>query len=216
MASATSGQEPSDREWRVPANAVLAFYLAVLLALWSRLNVTWSECTFAPILQQLDTHSLRYNLIRRDRADAHLQARSEHEGVHLLGSGFRTPGVGFYMRAESVFAELDCPVEVPHRHPSVPVDPEIVIAFAAKRGSTPLSVYASVSNGRQYLYSAKVPLQPNWQETRIHMNEVGPGNGNFPDLTGTKYLMLAFDPPTAIDVTVRDFRLIRAPRMVQQ
>jgi hypothetical protein len=215
-ASATAEQAPEEREWRIPGNVVLAFYLAVLAALWSSLNVTWSECTFAPIVAQPDTHALRYDLIRRDRAGAYLQARSEHDGVHLVGSGFRTPGVGLFMRGEMVFGELDCPIGIPHRHPQVPADPELVIAFSAKRGVSPLSVVASVSNGRQYLYSARIPLQTDWQETRIHMNELGPGNGNFPDLMGTKYLMLAFDPPTAVDFTVRDFRLLRAPRSVRQ
>lgn len=188
---------------------------AVFVAMTFLLEIEWERLSPVHSVSVADSRALKLRISHEDGANATLATALDADGLHLTGSGFRGPGAR--VEIPNPPAEHDCPLGVPHVHaaPTGPDDFVISLEARSRRRGSALAIGIGsptlVRYAKRMRWHPPVGLDTSFREIRVPVDAMLPKTRSPASAAAIAVLALEFDPPVAVDASVRNIRLLRVP-----
>jgi hypothetical protein len=193
-------------------------YAGIFAAFAQLMGINWQDLSPVNRTTLVDARALQLQLLHDDAPGARVAARLDSNGIHLSATNLRKDGAQLLI--ESPLVELDCPLLAPHVHP--PREPEeVVVAVEARSNSPGTALRAAIGLPTSSRLVQRLRVAPpvllgsTWQALRLPLDSFSPEMPTVARSGLIASLLLRFEPPTQLDVSLRNPRLVRVPRAAQ-
>jgi hypothetical protein len=195
------------------------FYAALFAAFAQLMRINWQDLSPVNRTTLVDARALQLQLLHDDAPGARVAASLDQNGIHLSATNLRRNGAQLLI--ESPLVELDCPLLTAHVHPPPRELEQVMVAVDARSSTAGTALRAAIglpTSSRlvhQLRISAAVPLGPAWQTLRLPLDSFTPDAPTVARSGLIASLLFRFEPPTQLDVSLKNPRLVRVPRAAE-